>query len=110
MTQGTLCYKTSRDYKRLKELLDQGYEVVCFITYVWNRPRPGEDMSNHEVMMTTDVCYARLHENGEYSKYTIASRGTEFVSYWLHGMNYNYTFEQLLEKVNIEFIEPTILK
>jgi biotin carboxylase len=26
-----LNYKTSKDYKRLKELLDKGYEVVCII-------------------------------------------------------------------------------
>ncbi len=26
-----LNYNTSKDYKRLKELLDEGYEVVCII-------------------------------------------------------------------------------
>lgn len=108
--ENKLCYKTSRDYKRLKELLDKGYEVVCFITYDWNRPKVGEDLSKHEVITTTDVCYARLHNAGEYSKYTIACRGTEFVSYRLYGINYSYTFEQLLESEDIEFIEPTVLK
>ena len=32
-----MCYNTSRDMKRLKELLDQGYDVVCFYSYDWNR-------------------------------------------------------------------------
>ena len=32
-------YKTSKNYKRLKELLDRGYEVVCFIDlgYNWHK-------------------------------------------------------------------------
>ena len=29
-------YKTSKDYKRLKELVDNGYRVVCFTTYDWD--------------------------------------------------------------------------
>lgn len=97
-------YKTSRDYKRLKELLDAGYEVVCFITYDFYQ----FDTKPHEPSMVTDVCSARLLEKGnKYAHYSISCRGTGFLHYWLEGFDYSYTFEELLEKNNIEFIEPT---
>ena len=103
-----LCYKTSRDMRRLKELLDQGYEVVCFITYDWNRL--SKDKPDYVAMMTTDVCMARYQEAGEYSRYTISCRGTSFMDYWLYGIDYDYSFLELLESEDIQFIEPTITK
>lgn len=46
-----IAYKTSRDYKRLKELLDAGNEVVCFFTHDWEESmrmakdyKPNKDM------------------------------------------------------------------
>ena len=101
-----VCYKTSRDMKRLKELLDAGYEVVCFYTYDWNGRRKGEP--DYKEMMTTDVCVACFHAAGEYSRYIISCRGTGFLDYWLHGIPYEYTFVELLEAHDIQFIEPTI--
>lgn len=32
-----MTYKVSKDYKRLKQLLDEGNKVVCFIDYGFNR-------------------------------------------------------------------------
>ena len=29
-------YKTSRDYKKLISLLDNGYKIVCLADYRWN--------------------------------------------------------------------------
>lgn len=103
-----LCYNTSRDMKRLKELLDAGYEVVCFYTYDWNRL--SKDKPDYKPIMATDVCIARFQEAGEYSKYTMSCRGTGFLDYWLHGIDYEYTFLELLEAHDIQFIEPTINK
>ena len=103
-----LCYKTSRDMKRLKQLLDEGYEVVCFYTYEWNSN--WRDKPDYEPIMATDVCVGRYREAGEYSKYTFSCRGTEFLDYYLHGIDYEYTFLELLEARDIQFIEPTITK
>jgi len=99
-----LCYKTSRDMKRLKELLDAGYEVVCFYTYDFAR---GKDPMP---LMTTDVCTARYNEAGEYSSYTLSCRGTVFLQYWTHGIECGCSFIELLEACDIQFIEPTITK
>lgn len=32
-----MTYKVSKDYKRLKQLLDQGDKVVCFVDFDWDR-------------------------------------------------------------------------
>ena len=101
-----LSYNTSRDMKRLKELLDQGYDVVCFYSYDWNRFN--KDKPDYKPMPTTDVCIARYQEAGEYSRYTIGCRGTGFLDYWLHGIDYDYTFIELLESEDIQFIEPNL--
>ena len=98
-------YKTSRDYKRLKELLDAGNEVVCFTTYDFNWARRKEP--DYKPLMTTDVCRAKL-VNGisiEYQRYLIGTRGCVFVEYWLN--NKEWTFEEECKKAQIEFIEPT---
>ena len=97
-------YKTSKDYKRLKKLLDEGYKVVCFITYDFDQ----FNHEPHEPMMVTDVCLARLlyPDSKQSAKYSLAVRGTEFLTYWLHGISHKYTFEELLKARNVEFIEP----
>ena len=98
-------YKTSKDYKRLKELLDKEYEVVCFITYDFNKYSKGEP--DYKPMMVTDVCTGKLLSKGtEYERYSISCRGIEFFTYWLHGFKVAYTLEDLLKARNIEFIEP----
>lgn len=94
--------------RRLKELLDKGYEVVCFYTYDikgGNRNRE----PNYEPLMVTDVCTAKLLNKGsEYEEYVLAVRGCGFINYWTKGMSYRYTFLELLEAHDIQFIEPTI--
>ena len=32
-----MSYKISKDYPRLKQLLDEGHKVVCWVTYEWDR-------------------------------------------------------------------------
>lgn len=103
-----ISYKTSRDMKRLKELLDSGYEVVCFYTYDFkggNRV----NKADYKPLMTTDLCLARLLRKGEeYEEYAIGCRGRFFIEYWTKGISYQYTFLELLEACDIQFIEPTI--
>ena len=98
-------YKTSKDFKHLKELLDAGKEVVCFITYDFNEHN--KEKPDYEPIITTDVCTAKVLSKGtEYEQYTISCRGTGFLNYWKHGFDYKYTFEELCEAQNVEYIEP----
>ena len=101
-----ICYKTSRDYKRLRELLDAGYEVVCFTTYDFNRYNRNEP--DYQPMMTTDVCRAKLLKGStsKYDRYVIGVRGCVFVDYWINDDVKRWTFEEECEAEKIEFIEP----
>lgn len=94
-------YKTIRDYRRLKELLDNGYEVVCFTTYDFLQGR------EEKPMMTTDICRAKLiDKDGEYPCYIVGVRGCTYITYYLRGMNYKYSFEDICKQEQIEFIDP----
>lgn len=86
-------YKTSKDYKRLKELVDNGYRVVCFTTYDWDE---GYDV--------TDICCAVQYDG----RYQLSARGIEYGAYW-KGMKRFESFEDMCEHCRIEFIEPTEL-
>ena len=98
-------YKTSKDYKHLIELLNNGVEVVCFYTYDWNGHH--KDQPDYAPSLVTDVCTAKLlNKGGQYEHYIISCRGTGFLDYWTRDMPYNYTFEELLEARDIEYIEP----
>lgn len=103
-------YNTSRDYKRLRELLDAGYEVVCFTTYDFNRNHRNDP--NYKPMMTTDVCSAKFTKGStpEYDRYLIGVRGCAFIDYWINQDFERWTFEEECESEQIEFIEPTIKK
>lgn len=80
-------YKTSKDYKRLKELLDEGYHIITF----------------YEILIGDDTCI---------KKCAFAYRD---VGYYLI-TNFNYydwqqahiSFEKICEKYNVEFIEPNL--
>ncbi len=82
-------YKTSKDYKRLKELLDAGYEVVCFTTY---------DFGDGDYV--TDICKAINYGD----RYQISARGIEYTSYW-PGMYRFSSFEDACKNSDIEFID-----
>ena len=98
-------YNTSRNMHHLKELLDKGYEVVCFYTH----DAFGLKEDSHTPYMVTDVCTARYIEDDEFSKYILGCRGSVFIEYWTNNFPYKYTFEELLAARDIQFIEPTIL-
>lgn len=82
-------YKTSKDYSRLKELLDKGYAVVCLTTYDFS---PGNEV--------TDVCKATKYDD----TYRISARGIEYTSYW-PGMHRYKSFEEACRESNIEFFD-----
>lgn len=86
-------YKTSKDYKHLKKLLDDGCQVVCFCTYDWANGEHG-----------TDICWAICYDG----RYQISGRGIEYGAYW-RGMHRFKSFEDMCTQLNIEFIEPTLL-
>lgn len=97
-------YKTSKDYTRLKEIVETGQDVVCFVTWDFdflNREK-------HEPWWVTDVCYCRYfpNENPKYIKYSFSSRGHGFGDYWPSMDEERFTFEQYCETLQIEFIEP----
>lgn len=98
-------YKTSKDYSHLRELLDQGKTVVCFTTYNFNRWHPDQ-----EPMMTTDICVGKLlnGDSPEYKHYSFSARGIGYGDYW--PMDDKFTFEELCEAKNIEYIEPNETK
>ena len=84
-------YKTSKDYSRLKELLDKGYDVVCLSTYDFN---VGDEV--------TDVCKATKYDG----IYSISARGIEYTTYW-PGMHRYKSFEEACRESNIEFFDIT---
>ena len=94
-----MIYKVSKDYPRLKQLLDSGHWVVCWVTYEWIRG---------DCHMVTDIAQAKHRGLGGYGPYSVACRGTgfDYVSpQWLE----NYTEEYLYNswaKMNLQFIDP----
>lgn len=97
-------YKTSKDYTHLKELVEKGQDVVCFVTWDF-------DFLNsepHEPMMVTDVCYCRYFQssNPEYTHYSFSSRGHGFGDYWPSMDDGRMTFEDLCGTLFLEYIEP----
>ena len=84
-------YQTSKDYKHLKELLDKGIKVICFV--------------DTEVSEKWEYVFQNigLAYKGNLF-YEIASQGISYIS-WYDELP--FTFEQLCENKNVEFIEPT---
>lgn len=93
-----MAYKVSKDYKRLKQLLDEGNKVVCFVDYDWNR----------ECNIVTDIALAKCVGNGENKEYSISSRGIEYVSIyplWYYDFSDDRLYKAF-EYDNVQFIDP----
>lgn len=91
-------YRLSRDYGKLRELLDRGLMIVCFADCK-------VDGTNHR-----DVCVGGLVVCGSgFTKYDFSVRGRLYCS-WnpdLIGKIKDYPdFRGMMEMHNIEFIEP----
>ena len=92
-------YKVSKDYPRLKQLLDSGHWVACWVTYDWSRG------DGH---MVTDIALAKHRGVVGYEQYSVACRGTGFDDVFPQWIE-NYTEEYLYsswEKMNLQFIDP----
>lgn len=97
-------YKWSRDYKRLKQLLDNGYEVVCLADYNYG---DGD--------VARDICTGRLilGSTEEYDHYTFSCRGIAYCElypswYKDQNMTEEVMFKKAVSGANIEFIDIDI--
>ena len=95
-------YKLSKDYDRLRRLLNKGYPIVCYVDYRFH----GE---TKDIPASRDICRAKLHYNGKScAYYDFSVRGTSYIS-WFYQNAKEYekypTFESLCEKSNVEFID-----
>lgn len=104
MEEFKCAYKLSREYKQLKNLLDNGYEVVCFADYNWL-----------DGYISRDICLGRFIKGStkEHDHYTFSCRGIAYVEcypswYKESGKTNEEIFETIVSRVNIEFFEPTI--
>gem|GEM_PF-500794 len=86
-------YKLSKDYNRLKHLLDEGYEIVCFANY-----HSGSDN------ICRDICIARKTEHDNYYCYEVGARGIWYAKSNTHNTKY-FSFNEAMENVNVEFID-----
>lgn len=93
-------YKVSKDYPRLKQLLDEGHKVVCWVTYDWNRGRG---------YVATDIAEARQKYGGKDLEYAISVRGCCFFDTHPYWDFEKYTDEGMYkdwEGMNLQFIDP----
>ena len=88
-------YKTSKDYTHLKELLDNGQQVVCFVEWV----APSKNVF-------TDICKACVlsPNSPEYRHYSFSARGIGYGDYW--PQIDDWSFEEHCESLKLEYIEP----
>lgn len=88
-------YKWSRDYKRLKELLDAGYEVVCMADYKYT-----------DGTKDRDICRARkiVSSKPEYTRYYVSARGITYLghSIWREKQR---SFGEWCNKINLKFMD-----
>ena len=84
-------YVISKDYTHLKELIDKGVTVICFV-----------DVGISETWEYVFQHIALAYKNNLF--YEIASQGISYIT-WYDELP--FTFEQLCEENNVEFIEPT---
>lgn len=91
-------YEWSRDYDRLKHLLDNGYEVMCRADY-----RIGNDIQAQH-----DPCIARLLNDYD-DEYVAMARGIQYMSFRPSFVRryerYPRTFAEMCEASNLEFID-----
>ncbi len=90
-----MTYKVSKDYKRLKQLLDKGNKIVCFVDYGFNR-----DISLINLSIIKKVW------SGQLFSYQISN--FEFMKHVLT-IPYGESTQQVYETFechNVQFIDP----
>lgn len=95
-----MSYKVSKDYPRLKQLLDERHKVVCWVTYDW---------SQGNGYMVTDIAESKRIGEGEYMHYMISVRGYCFFEVFPNWVELDCTDELVFkrwEADNLQFIDP----
>lgn len=82
-------YKTSKDYKRLKELLDQGKMIVCFYDEIFLGHTTKRCIWASKVKFQKGACYHVCCDI-----YDVENNMEQFF--------------EIVEKYNVEFIEPNL--
>ena len=91
-------YKWSKDYKRLRYLLDNGYMVVCLADYDFYKDGSPKDR---------DICKGThfvCDGNHKYDCYQISSRGFGYVNHYDWESDFR-SFDDVCVEMNIEFID-----
>ena len=87
-------YRLSRDYRRLRALLDEGVLIVCFADH------------KADGILYRDVCQAWYSQRRKpaFSRYVFMARGIEYCG-WNPSVS-QVSFEEMMERHGIEFIDP----
>lgn len=93
-------YKLSKDYKRLKELVDDGYIVVCFVDYSYTI----DDMkrTRRDICALHHMCYDNYPKGEEYS---FGGRGYCYGNLYPNDSVWKESFEEFCQGLNVEFID-----
>ena len=94
----------SRDYGKLRDLLDRGIVAVCFVDYVYD--------TGARKTVFRDVAKAKSNDqnpNGRSYGYVVEARGIVYIS-WDRRMQElrGVRFEELCEELNLEFIDHAL--
>lgn len=90
----------SEDYPRLKELLDNGERIACYIDEKFTLPSGNE-------IICRDIAEARMFDDGPV-QYNIGVRGRGYCSVypaWFRDYSKGAMFE-LWKNLNVQFIDP----
>lgn len=95
-------YITSDNYIKLKQLLDKGDTVICFI-----------DFTGFSDITMRDICLARRRDKDdkEYDRYVFSSRGYCYYEHWTgeeHPFNHGTSFVEAMKKLNLRYIMPDL--
>lgn len=99
-----MSYKVSKNYSRLKQLLDEGCKVVCWVTYKWDKGLG---------RMVTDIAEAKRIGEDEYMHYGIGVRGLCFWDAFPSWEEFDYTEEKMYKEwgdFNLQFIDTDPLR
>ena len=98
-----MSYKVSKDYPRLKQLLDDGHKVVCWVTY-------DIGLGHFEnKCMVTDIMQAQRRGIGEGLTYAVSVRGCTFMEFHPSWEWERYSDEDMFREFrhfNLQFIDP----
>lgn len=98
-----MSYKVSKDYPRLKQLMDEGHKVACWVTY-----DIGLGYFENK-RMVTDIMQAQRRGTGEDLTYAVSVRGCTFMEFHPAWAWERYSDKDMFRKFeifNLQFIDP----